>query len=196
MSERLFRRIGITGGIGCGKSATGAALQSLGVPVLDTDAVAHELLASDTGARAAIRARFGDEVFAGDEVNRKALGQVVFADPAARKDLEAILHPRIQVRTAAWLAEQTKTGPAAVLIPLLYEVGQEKAFDLCVCVACSPETQRARLRERGWSDAEIDRRNAAQLPAEEKIKRAEVVIWTEGAMESHVAQWRRVLSIS
>ncbi len=195
MGERLFRRIGITGGIGCGKSATGAALQSLGVPVLDTDAVAHELLAADTEARAAIRARFGDGVFAGDAVNRQALGQVVFADPAARKDLEAILHPRIQARTEAWLAEQTKTGPAAVLIPLLYEVGREKSFDLCVCVACSPDTQRARLRERGWSDTEIDRRNAAQLPVEEKIKRADVVIWTDGAMENHVAQWRRVLNL-
>ena len=80
-----------------------------------------------------------------------------------------------------------------MLLPLLYEVGREKAFDLGVCVACSPETQRARLRERGWSDEEIARRNAAQLSVDEKIKRADVVIWTDGARENHEAQWRRVL---
>lgn len=193
MSSRSFRRIGITGGIGCGKSATGEALRALGVPVLDTDTVAHELLAGDADAQSAIRARFGDGVFAGPAVDRPALGRVVFADPAARKDLEAILHPRIQAQTDAWLAEQTQRGPAAVLIPLLYEVGREKAFDLCVCVACSPETQRARLRERGWSDEEIDRRNAAQLSVDEKIKRADVIIWTDGVRENHEAQWRRVL---
>lgn len=193
MSGRSFRRIGITGGIGCGKSATGEALRVCGVAVLDTDTVAHELLAGDADAQAAIRARFGDGVFAGPAVDRSALGRVVFADPAARKDLEAILHPRIQARTEAWLVEQTQRGPAAVLIPLLYEVGREKDFDLCVCVACSPETQRARLRERGWTDEEIARRNAAQLSVDEKIKRADVVIWTDGARENHEAQWRRVL---
>jgi dephospho-CoA kinase len=193
MKPRNPRRIAVTGGIGCGKSATGAALRALGVPVLDTDEVAHALLANDADAKTAIRERFGAGVFAGDAVDRKALGQVVFAEPGARKDLEAILHPRIQAQTDAWLAAQPEAHPAAVLIPLLYEVGREKAFDLCVCVACSPSTQRARLRERGWSDAEIDRRNAAQLSVDEKIKRADVVIWTDGAMENHEAQWRAVL---
>jgi dephospho-CoA kinase len=193
MNPRNPRRIAVTGGIGCGKSATGAALRALGVPVLDTDEVAHALLANDAAAKTAILERFGDGVFAGDSVDRKALGQLVFGEPGARKDLEAILHPRIQARTDAWLAAQPEGQPSAVLIPLLYEVGREKAFDLCVCVACSPGTQRARLRERGWSDAEIDRRNAAQLSVEEKIKRADVVIWTDGVMENHAAQWRAVL---
>ncbi len=193
MKPRNPRRIAVTGGIGCGKSATGAALRALGVPVLDTDEVAHALLANDPDAKSAIRERFGAGVFTGDAVDRKALGQLVFGEPGARKDLEAILHPRIQAQTDAWLASQPEGQPSAVLIPLLYEVGREKAFDLCVCVACSPSTQRARLRERGWSDAEIDRRNAAQLSVEEKIKRAAVVIWTDGAMENHEAQWRRVL---
>lgn len=193
MKPRNPRRIAVTGGIGCGKSATGAALRALGVPVLDTDEVAHALLANDAAAKTAIRERFGDGVFAGDAVNRKALGQLVFGDPGARKDLEAILHPRIQARTDEWMTAQPEGQPAAVLIPLLYEVGREKAFDLCVCVACSPATQRLRLQERGWTDAEIDRRNAVQLSVEEKIKRADVVIWTDGAMENHEAQWRAVL---
>ena len=193
MKPRNPRRIAVTGGLGGGKSATGAALRALSVPVLDTDEVAHALLANDAAAKAAIRERFGAGVFAGDAVDRKALGQVVFAEPGARKDLEAILHPRIQAQTDAWLAAQPEGQPAAVLIPLVYEVGREKAFDLCVCVACSPATQRARLWERGWSDAEIDRRNAAQLSVDEKIKRADVVIWTDGVMENHEAQWRAVL---
>lgn len=193
MKPRNPRRIAVTGGIGCGKSAAGTALRALGVPVLDTDQVAHALLANDADAKAAIRERFGAGVFAGDAVDRRALGQVVFAEPGARKDLEAILHPRIQAQTDAWMAAQPEDQPAAVLIPLLYEVGREKAFDLCVCVACSPATQRARLQERGWSDSEIDRRNAAQLSVDEKIKRADVVIWTDGVMENHESQWRAVL---
>jgi len=193
MNPRSPRHIAVTGGIGCGKSATGAALRALGVPVLDTDEVAHALLANDAAAKTAIQERFGNGVFTGDVVDRKALGQVVFAEPSARKDLEAILHPRIQAQTDAWLAAQPEGHPAAVLIPLLYEVGREQAFDLCVCVACSPATQRARLRERGWSDSEIDRRNAAQLSVDQKIKRADVVIWTDGVIENHEAQWRAVL---
>jgi CO dehydrogenase nickel-insertion accessory protein CooC1 len=113
MKPRNPRRIAVTGGIGCGKSATGAALRALGVPVLDTDEVAHALLANDADAKAAIRERFGVGVFAGDAVDRKALGQVVFAEPGARKDLEAILHPRIQAQTDAWMVRRRLTCASA-----------------------------------------------------------------------------------
>jgi dephospho-CoA kinase len=193
MSEAKPLRFAVTGGIGCGKSATGAALKALGVAVLDSDDLAHALLAGDAAVHAAIRARFGEGVFREGTIDRPALGAVVFADPAARADLEAILHPRIRTLTDEWLAAQPATQPAAVIIPLLYEVGRDRDFPLAVCVACSPASQLERLKQRGWSGTEISRRLAAQLPTEEKVKRAQAVIWTEGALANHAEQWRTVL---
>lgn len=193
MSKMEPLRFAVTGGIGCGKSATGEALKALDVAVLDSDDLTHTLLANDAAVHAAIRARFGEGVFRDGKVDRRALGAVVFADPAARADLEAILHPRIRKLTDVWLAACPPTQPAAVIIPLLYEVGRDKDFPLVVSVACSSVTQNGRLKQRGWSETEISRRIAAQLPTEEKVKRAQAVIWTEGAVENHVGQWRSVL---
>lgn len=194
MNEPKPLRLAVTGGIGCGKSATGAALQSLGVAVLDSDAVVHELLSHDAEVRSAILARFGNSVFRDGRVDRRALAPIVFADSAARSDLEGILHPRVRTATDAWLLAQPATRPCAVIIPLLYEVGRDRDFPLAACVACSPALQQERLRQRGWSDEEITRRLAAQLPVEEKVRRAHVVIWTDGALENHGAQWRLVLA--
>ncbi len=193
MSQVKPLRFAVTGGIGCGKSATGEALKTLGVAVLDSDDLTHDLLAGDDAVHAAIRARFGEGVFRDGKVDRRALGAVVFADPAARADLEAILHPRIRTLTDEWLATRPTTQPAAVIIPLLYEVGRDKDFTIAVSVACSPATQSERLKQRGWSEAEISRRTTAQLSVEEKVKRAQAVIWTEGAVENHADQWRSVL---
>ena len=183
----------VTGGIACGKSASGEALESLGVPVLDTDRVGHELLAHDPEVRRELRARFGDAVFDGESVDRKALGRVVFADDTARRDLENLLHPRIQQRVREWLATPGLGPVAAVQVPLVFEVGWQDEFDRVVCVACSPSVQRARLRQRGLGEAEIDQRLAAQWPVEEKMKRANIVVWTDGPMELQRAQWQRVL---
>lgn len=194
MSQVKPLRLAVTGGLGCGKSATGAALKSLGVAVLDSDDLAHELLAHDAAVHAAIRARFGECVFSEGTINRRALGSIVFADPAARTELEAILHPRIRRLTDEWLASVPATQPAAVIIPLLYEVGRDADFRFVACIACSPVLQHERLKQRGWADDEIARRLAAQLPTEEKVKRAHVVIWTDGAIENHTEQWQRVLS--
>ena len=193
MSQVKPLRFAVTGGIGCGKSATGAALKTLGVAVLDSDDLAHTLLAGDTAVQGAIRARFGAGVFSAGQINRRVLGDLVFADPAARIDLEAILHPRIRRLTDQWLAALPVTPPAAVLIPLLYEVGRDADFPFVACVACAPTIQHERLQQRGWSDDEIARRLAAQLPTGEKVKRAHVVIWTDGAIENHEEQWQRVL---
>lgn len=193
MSQPKPVRLAITGGIGCGKSATGTALQSLGVAVLDADVVVHDLLARDAEVQATIRTRFGDGVCRDGQVDRRALAAIVFAEPAARADLEAVLHPRVRTATNAWLAAQPANQACAVIIPLLYEVGRDVDFPVVACVACSPALQRQRLRGRGWSDQEIDHRLAAQLPLEEKVKRAQIVIWTDGALANHLEQWRKVL---
>lgn len=195
MNLSRCQRLAVTGGIASGKSAGGRALESLGVPVIDTDTVAHTLLAADAEVLREIRDRFGDAVFSDDSVDRKKLGRVVFADAEARRDLEKILHPRIREAVRRWflLPEIANRPVAAALVPLVYEAGWSAEFDRVACVACSPAVQRARLRERGLSEEAIDQRLTAQMPVEEKVALADVVIWSDGPLERQTEQWRAVL---
>lgn len=190
-------RMGITGGVGMGKSTCASLLRDQGVPVIDTDDLARELVQPGQLALVEIQDEFGHGMLnESGELDRTALASVVFADPAARRRLEAILHPRIQ---RAWLErlaifEAQAHQLAAVVIPLLYETAVEPEFDAVVCVACSEVEQAARLVTRGWSEAESGRRQAAQFPVTEKIRRAHFVIWTEGELEAHRQQLRLVLA--
>ena len=162
-------------------------LRRRGVPCLDADALAHGVEAAGTEATAAIAARFGVDVLAPDgSVNRETLGPIVFADPAARRDLEAIVHPAVYRAIAAGLRgfELLEDYPFAVVdVPLLYETGAEKDFDRVVVTACAPDLQLARLRERGLSDTDARQRLAAQWPTDEKAARADFVINTDGTFE-------------
>lgn len=191
-----MRLLGITGGIGMGKSAAASLLVERGVPVVDTDDLSRQLVIPGSEALSEIRTVFGPDSIGPDgTLERRWLAQRVFSDPAARGQLEQILHPRI---AAAWRAEMEqwrRDGKAtgAVVIPLLFEKGYGSEFDAAVCVACSCGTQRHRLRERGWSEEQIDARNSAQLAVSEKISRSRFVVWTEGSLEAHAGQWRRVL---
>jgi len=123
------------------------------------------------------------------------LANLVFESPPARQQLEAILHPRIalswRARVAQWRREAAPV--AAVIIPLLYEKQYENDFSTVVCLACTRSTQTLRLRARGWSDAQIRGRNAAQLSVSEKMERARFVVWTEGSLASHRWQWEHIL---
>jgi dephospho-CoA kinase len=180
-------RIALTGGIATGKSHVLEQFRRRGIPCLDADALAHGVEAPGTEATTAIAARFGADVLAADgSVNRARLGPIVFADPAARRDLEAIVHPAVYRAIAAGLRGFELLGeyPFAVVdVPLLYETGAEKNFDRVVVTACSPELQLARLRERGMSETSARQRLAAQLPTDEKIARADFVIRTDGSFE-------------
>jgi len=189
-------RMGITGGVGMGKSTCASLLRDQGVPVIDTDDLARELVQPGQLALVEIQDEFGDGMLTeSGELNRTALASVVFGDPAARRRLEAILHPRIQ---RAWLEQLAMFAAqghplAAVVIPLLYETAVEPQFDAVVCVACSEVEQAARLAARNWSAAEADRRQAAQLAVPQKMQRADFVIWTEGKIEAHRQQLCLVL---
>lgn len=189
-------RIGLTGGIGMGKSTAAALLEARGVPVIDTDIIAREVVAAGMPALEEIRRAFGEGVVASDgSLKRDALAAVVFSDEAKRRQLESILHPRIRERWLEFLARCKNEGRAAavVVIPLLFETGAEKEFDQVICIACSQASQKERLRARGWTDEQSARRIASQWPTQKKIDRSNAMIWTEVSREVHAEEWDLLL---
>lgn len=190
-----MRVYGLTGGIGMGKSTCADLLVRHGVSVIDTDALARQLVEPGTPALAEIVAAFGRAILdSSQRLRRDVLAGIVFSDATARAKLEAILHPRIQTAWLAQLAEWRAAGvkTSVVVIPLLFETSTESRFDCIVCVACSERTQRARIAARGWSPEEFAQRSAAQLPIEQKMNRSRYVIWTEGSLAAHLEQVARV----
>jgi dephospho-CoA kinase len=176
--------IALTGGIACGKSAAARVLAAHGAAVLDTDEVAHELLRKGSPVRDRVVEVFGKGILdAAGDVERKALGAIVFADAAKRERLEALIHPAIMARVGEWVGEHTLAGrDAVVVVPLLFEIGAEKGWDAIVCVLDSDERALERLRARGWSDEESQRRMSAQWPAAKKALNSNVVIENKGSL--------------
>jgi dephospho-CoA kinase len=193
-----MKRIGLTGGVGMGKSTAAGFLLARGFPLVDTDATARALVQPGQPALTEITATFGPKILtAAGELNRPALARIVFNDSAARQRLEAILHPRIRQHWQEQLARWAREGQAlaVVVIPLLFETAAETEFDEVVCVACRPVTQQQRLLARGWSPEECRQRIAAQLPVEQKLARARRVLWTEGTLAAHEAQVARLCAL-
>ncbi len=191
-----MKLLGLTGGVGMGKSTAADFLRQRGLEVVDTDEIARRVVTPGQPAVREIAATFGDHVVdSSGQLRRETLAQIVFADDMARRRLEAILHPRIR---ELWLAETRRwraTGVAqgVVVIPLLFETGAEAEFDATLCLACSAATQRERLVERGWSEEEAARRNRAQWPVEKKMGRSTYVVWNEAGLAVLAAQLDRVL---
>jgi dephospho-CoA kinase len=180
-----------------GKSTAAGFFLQLGARVIDTDDLARELVLPGQPALAEIQTVFGrDLVAADDRLNRSELARLVFADAAARRQLEDILHPRIRERWQAQIEgwRQENIPLALVVIPLLFETAAENHFDKIICVACSPAAQRERLSARGWKLDQIRQRIAAQLPVEQKIARAHFIVWTEGLPAVHRRQVGQIVS--
>jgi dephospho-CoA kinase len=190
------RRIGLTGGIATGKSYVRARFESLGVPTIDADLLAREAVAPGTEGLAAVARRFGSGVLdSAGALDRQALARIVFADPAARRDLEGIVHPFVRRRADEWFRSlDPKRVPFAVAdIPLLFETGGQGAYDAVVVTACDPEEQVRRIVARDRvSESEAQQRLAAQLPIDEKVLRADFVIRTDGTHEETDRQVRDV----
>ena len=179
-----------------GKSACADLLRQRGIGVIDTDVLARELVEPGQPAFADIVAAFGvDLIDSSGRLRRDLLAKRVFSDAQARQTLETILHPRIRAAWKTQIEQWSATGKqvASVVIPLLFETKAESEFTSIICVACSGQTQRQRLRERGWSMEQAAQRIAAQLSIEEKISRSDFVIWTEGGMDVHASQLDRIL---
>jgi dephospho-CoA kinase len=190
-------KIALTGGIATGKSHVLDLFGRRGVPCLDADALAHGVEAAGTEATQAIAARFGPGVLKADgSVDRAKLGPIVFADAAARRELEAIVHPAVYRAITAGLRAFELTGNprlAVVDIPLLFETGRPSDFDAVIATVCPFAMQVERLVARGMNDAEARQRLAAQLPAAEKAARAQYTIDTSGTFENTEAQVQRIL---
>lgn len=192
-----MKLFGLTGGMGMGKSTAARILSERGIPIIDTDLLARELTEPGQPALEEIRREFGRELI--DEqgrLRRDRLAETVFQDESARRKLEGILHPRIRERwlkeTEAWRNRSRARG--VVVIPLLFETNAERHFDAVICVACREDTQRERLRQRGWSDEHIRQRLEAQWPIQRKMDAADHVVWTEGVLEVHAEQLERIIA--
>ncbi|MEU5905729.1 dephospho-CoA kinase [Micromonospora sp. NPDC047467] len=192
-------RVGLTGGIGSGKSAVAARLVELGAVLIDADRVAREVVAPGTEGLAEIVAAFSERVLDADgALDRAALGAVVFADEAARRRLEAITHPRVRARTAELMAAAAPDAIVVNDVPLLVEVGLAPTYHLVVVVQTAVATRLERLtRNRGMDRAEAERRIAAQTDDARRRAAADVVLTNDASLAAlHAAVdalWRQRL---
>jgi dephospho-CoA kinase len=194
---RGLKVLGLTGGIGSGKSTVAKLIAELGVPVLDADQLAREVVEPGRPALAEVAAAWPEAIGPDGKVARKRLADIVFADPAQRLRLEAIMHPRIQVLADERLAELAKKGQALAFYEasLLVESGRYKDFDGLVVVTASPETQLERLLARGdLTEPEAQARIDAQLPLLAKVRVATHLVDNDGDLEATKTQVERLLA--
>jgi len=189
------RILGLTGSIGMGKSTAAAMLRRLGVPVFDSDAAVHRLLAKGGAAVPQVQAAFPD-VIADGAVDRQALGARVFADPAALERLEKIVHPLVRCEEARFLsAARRRRVPVVVLdIPLLFESGGERRCDATVLVTAPRAVQEARVLARpGMTREKLAGIRARQMPEREKLRRADFVVLTSLGKRYTLQALRRIV---
>lgn len=178
--------VGLTGGIASGKSTVAKILRDLSLPVVDADHLAREVMKPGTKGYSKVLGHFGQEILKPDkEINRAQLGGIIFADSSKRELLESLLHPLIQELRAQErrALEQRGCELAFYDVPLLFEKNMESEFDATVLVYARPDEQRARLKSRDqFSDEQIESRLSAQLPIDDKLKRASYVILNHGSI--------------
>ena len=179
--------IGLTGGIACGKSTVSNCIAELGVPTLDADVVAREIVAPNSNGLVEIVHRFGTKILLSNgELNRPALRNIILSDTQAKSDLEAITHPRIFMAMKSWQEQQATNGHKACVVEaaLMVETGSYKLYDGLIVATCSRANQLSRLMERNdLSPEEATRWINSQLPLAEKERLADWVIYNDGTLE-------------
>jgi dephospho-CoA kinase len=192
MSANCSIQIGLTGGIACGKSTLADELRARGWHIIDTDQIAHQLLAVGTETWKIVVDAFGPSILQPDQsIDRKVLGRLVFADPQQRAKLNEITHPAIRSVWQREREERARTHPIqslAVMIPLLYECALDSAFAAVWCVGASRRVQLSRLRARGFSEEEAAQRLNSQMTVADKMAKAQVAFWGEGTPATLLAQ--------
>lgn len=187
--------VGLTGGIGTGKSTVARMLEKRGAVVFDADVLARQAVAPGTPGFDKVVERFGPNVLApGGGLDREALASIIFSDPAARRDLEGIVHPEVRRMFAEGCEEYRDSDRVVVFsAPLLVETGMHTAFDLLIVVSAPVATQIERLmRGRGMAERDVQARIAAQLPLEAKAEVADVLVGNEGTLEDLEGRVERV----
>jgi dephospho-CoA kinase len=181
-------QVGLTGGIGSGKSLAAEYFAQLGAVVVDFDQLARDVVERGSEGFDEVVARFGDSVLTQGELDRKKLGEIIFADPSAKKNLEAITHPRIRAAYAKFLEEQNSDAIVIAQIPLLAESEHAYPFDLTIAVS-APESQRyERLRQRGLKDYQIAARMSAQATDQAREAIVNIVIRNDGTSDDLLRQ--------
>ncbi len=189
--------VGLTGGIGAGKSTVAQYFAELGALVIDADQLARMAIERGTDGFADVMLRFGDDVIANGDIDRKKLAEIVFSDPKARKDLEAIIHPRVQALFAEAVADLDSDDILIYEIPLLVETGAATKFDYIITVESDLEIRKARLLKKGLYISQIEKRIASQASPEAREAIADAVIRNDGDEDSLLRQvenlWEGVL---
>jgi dephospho-CoA kinase len=195
--KQQMKWVGLTGGIATGKSTVARLFRERGIPVVDADQIAREVVKKDSPGLEAVLSHFGrDLVNDKGDLDRKKLGRIVFANPARLAELERILHPEIKAQTARVRKQLQDQGHSVAIydVPLLFEKNMMRDFDVIVVVAAPEEEQIKRLKERDQlDDGDIQNRLRSQLPMAHKEERAHYVIKNEGLIEDLEKQVRNVL---
>jgi dephospho-CoA kinase len=177
-----FMNIGLTGGIGCGKSTALAYFAEAGATTIETDAVVRDLLSRDEELIGLIKEAFGSRVIDSEgRVDRAALGRKVFNNSEALALLESFVHPRVRQH---WTRQLRENHPVLIVeIPLLFEKDLNGHFSSTICVSSYPDVQNQRLKARGMSDSQIQYRKQRQLGLNEKMRRADIILFNNGSLE-------------
>ena len=189
--------VGLTGGIGAGKSTVADFFARLGALVIDADQLARLAIERGTDGFAEVMLRFGDEIIINGDIDRKRLAEIVFHDVQARKDLEAIIHPRIQMLFAEAVADLDHDDILVYEIPLLVETGAAEKFDYIITVESDMELRKERLLKKGFYISQIEKRIASQATEQERVAVADAVIRNDGDEDALLRQvenlWESVL---
>lgn len=181
-------QVGLTGGVGSGKSTVSARLAELGAVVIDADAIAREVVEPGTPGLAAVVARFGEDVLDPDgRLNRPAVAEIVFNDDAARADLNAIVHPLVGARTGELMAAAAPDDIVIYDVPLLVESNMAEGFEVVIVVETDPEIRVVRLEQRGMPEADARARIAIQATDEQRRAVADELIENNGSREDLIA---------
>ena len=185
-------KVALTGGIGSGKSAAGDFFEDLGAVVVDADQLSRDVIERGTDGFDELVATFGDEILTNGILDRSKLGQIVFADPAARKTLEAIIHPRVAEAFDEIIEGSPEDAVIIYQIPILVETKGQDRFDYVITVEATLENRISRLKNRGLKSYEIEARMKAQATDEQRAEIADLIFKNDGDLDSLLRQVENV----